>query len=173
MSTLSQLRRLFVLLGLTVAICLGVAGGTALALGYSTHDQVSAQLAQEHITFPDKGSKSLTALPPADQAAMAQFSGQEMKTGSQAKAFADNYILVHMNEATKGKSYAQMEKTDPVRATALTGDTLRGMLLSAYAWWMVGSYAIIGGFVLIGLGVVMALVTLIARRFAPSDNATI
>ncbi len=38
---------------------------------------------------------------------LSQYAGQAMTTGAQAKAYADHYILGHMNEASGGKSYAR------------------------------------------------------------------
>ncbi len=167
MSTLSQLRRLFVIIGIAFSVALLAGGGMALVLGYTSHDQVTQQLSQEHITFPDKGSEGLNALPAGDKAAVAKYAGQELTTGTQAKVYADNFIWVHVQEATNGKSYAQLDKADPARATALTGDTLRGMLLSAYFGWTIGTYAIIGGFGLLVLGAAMFVLTFVANRRAP------
>ncbi len=167
MGALSQLRRLFLTIGIAVSVALVAAGALALGLGYSSHSQVTQQLQQERITFPEAGSEGISALPASDGTAVAQYAGQELTTGPQAKVYSDNYIWVHMQEATQGKSYAEMDRDDPARATALTGDTLRGMLLNAYAWWTIGTYAIIGGFGLLGLGLVMFIVTLVANKRAP------
>lgn len=170
MRALSQLRRLFLAIGLTVAFSLGIAGGVALVAGNIAHDQVSQQLAQEKIVFPKAGSKQLTELPAADRAIVAQFAGQKMTTGDQAKAYADNYVLVHMMKSSGGKTYAEMDREDPARASVLSGNSIRGMLLSAYAWWTAGAYAILAGYALLALSVVMFVVTFVANRFAPKTD---
>ena len=43
----------------------------------------------------------LSDLPAADQAALKQYAGQKLTTGPQARAYADHYIAVHMNEACR------------------------------------------------------------------------
>ena len=170
MRALSQLRRLFLSIGITVALAFGVAGGIALFVGATAHDQVGQQLSQEQITFPKAGSEQITKLPAADAAAVARYAGQKMTTGDQAKVFADNYILVHMMESSHGKTYAQMDREDPARATVLSGSSLRGMLLNAYAWWTAGTYATIAGYALLALSAIMFVVTLTANRFAPKTD---
>lgn len=168
MRAITRLRRLLLAVGIIFALGLGTAGGVMLQKGFEAHNEVSQQLAQEHITFPKAGSEGITALPAADAAVIAKYAGQNLTTGEQAKAYADNFIYVHMMKSTGGKSYAQMEKTDPARGTALTGDTLRGMLLNAYAFWKVGTYALLAGYVLLGLGaLVLVTVVVLDRLFAP------
>ena len=81
-----------------------------------------------------------------------------MDTGPEAKAFADHYILAHMNEASKGQTYEQVSgkyiglsdaaKASPdgqalgqLRQTLFMGDTLRGLLLYGYAFATIGTIA--------------------------------
>ena len=81
-----------------------------------------------------------------------------MDTGPEAKAFADHYILAHMNEASKGQTYEQVsgqyiglsdaDKASPdgqalgqLRQTLFMGDTLRGLLLYGYAFATIGTIA--------------------------------
>ena len=58
--------------------------------------QVHDQLGMQGITMPT----SLDGLPAADAAALQPFAGQPMTKGPQAAAYANHYILVHMNEGT-------------------------------------------------------------------------
>ena len=76
-----------------------VVAGALLTWGSSfVANQVHDQLAVQDITMPS--GAALDALPPADKAALEPYAGQPMSTGPQAKAYADHFILVHMNEGT-------------------------------------------------------------------------
>ena len=137
--------------GVLLATVLLIAGGlltwASSFIGSEVHDQLSAQ----HITMPTSQT-GLAALPAADRAALEKYSGQQLTTGPQAKAYANHYILVHMNEASKGQTYSEVSgqyiqqcTADPkaaatqacqdlggLRQTLFMGDTLRGLLMNAY-----------------------------------------
>ena len=91
---------------------------------------------------------------------------------TQAETYADHFILVHLNEMAKGMTYAQLStachrriptntKLSGEVATVFKGDTLRSMLLNAYGWWQVGTYALYAGFAML----IAALVVLGAFIF--------
>ena len=90
--------------GLILAVTLLVAGGlltwASNFVAGNVHDQLSAQ----HITMPP--AAALTTQDMKDN--LAQYSGQPMTTGDQAKAYADHFILAHMNEASGGKAYSEV-----------------------------------------------------------------
>jgi hypothetical protein len=134
------------------------------------HNQVSDQLTQQQIVFPTADSKSFQALPAADQDAMRPYAGQTMSTGAQAQTYADHYIKVHLNEVAGGQTYSQVSGkalADPTNQqlagqvqTLFRGETLRGLLLNAYAWDTMASIALvaawislIGGILLVGFAV--------------------
>ena len=159
--------------GIVVAVVLLFAGGLLVwASSFATqnvHDQLKAQ----QITMP--AAEALTT--PAQKAALGQYAGQDLTTGAQAKAYADEYIQVHMDEASGGKTYSQISgefmaanKAAPdapataelgqLRQTLFMGTTLRGMLLNAYAFATLGTIAMwaaiasfIGAAVMLALGV--------------------
>jgi len=140
----SALDKLVSSTGLIVAIILFAAAGGLFYAHNFIHGQVHDQLMQQKITFPEANSKPLNALPETDKKAVAQYAGQQLLTGSQAKVFADNYIAVHLKSAGAGKTYAEVSSaaianpTDAKLAqqvqTLFRGETLRGMLLNAYAF---------------------------------------
>ncbi len=118
-------------------------------------NQVHDQLAMQGITMPEKAALET----PAQHAALDQYAGQELLTGPQAKAFADNYILVHMNAASGNRTYEEVsgefiglsdaQKASPdgqalggLRQTLFMGNTLRGLLLYAYAFATMGTIAL-------------------------------
>ena len=142
--------------GLALVAVLLVAGGLLTWAHSFVGDEVHNQLTMQGITMP--GGAALTGLPKADAAVLKQYSGSPMDTGPEAKAFADHYILVHMNEAGKGQTYEQVSgkyvalsdaaKASPtgqalgqLRQTLFMGDTLRGLLLYGYAFATMGTIA--------------------------------
>lgn len=143
--------------GLVVAAVLLAASATLFYASSFIHQQVHDQLAAQKITFPEAGSASLTSLPADDKAQVAQYAGQQLVTGAQAKVFADNYIAVHINKTGGGKTYAELSSaslaapTDTALAAKVQvvfrGETLRGLLLNAYAFdtmATVARYAAVG-----------------------------
>ena len=159
--------------GIVVAVVLLIAGGLLVwASSFATqnvHDQLQAQ----QITMP--AAEQLTT--PAQKAALGKYAGQDLTTGAMAKAYADEYIQVHMDESSDGRTYAQVSsefmaanKAAPdapataelgqLRQSLFMGTTLRGMLLNAYAFATLGTIAMwaaiasfIGAAVMLALGV--------------------
>jgi hypothetical protein len=138
-------------LGLLLAMVLIVAGGL-LTWGYDfANGQVKNQLVVQKIFFPAVGSSSLTSLPAIDQSVIAKFAGEQLVTGRQAQAFADHYIAVHLAQIGGGKTYSEIS-AESLAAPSNTGlankvqllfrgETLRGTLLTAYAFWQLGEIA--------------------------------
>jgi hypothetical protein len=151
--------RVFVLQAGLIGILAFVA---AFAFGASNFasGQVHDNLAAQQIYFPAAGSPALTALPPADAAAMTVYAGQQMTTGAQAEAYADHFIAVHLKEIGGGQTYAQASaaaqaapndtKLAGVVATLFKGETLRGLLLNSYGWSQIAQYGFFAG---IGLAI--------------------
>jgi hypothetical protein len=173
--------------GLLLAIVLLVAGGLLTWASTFIDDQVHSQLSMQKITMPDKASLETKA----QHDALDQYAGQKMTTGPQAKAFADHYILVHMNAAGGGKTYEEVsgeyiqlsdaEKATPegqklgaLRQTLFMGNTLRGLLLDAYAFGKMGTiagYAAIASFVGAALLLLLGIVGLVHAKRARDEVA--
>ncbi len=94
--------------GLVLAAVLLVAGVLLLWAHSYASSQVTSQLSAQKIVFPVKSNPAFKALPPSDQAAMGVYAGQAMTTGAQAKAYADHFIAVHLQEMGKGQTYSQL-----------------------------------------------------------------
>jgi hypothetical protein len=92
------LDRLVSWIGLAITAVLLVAGALLTWGSTFVAGQVHDQLSMQGITMPS--GAALDALPAADKAAMQPFAGQPMNTGPQAEAYANHFILVHMNEGT-------------------------------------------------------------------------
>lgn len=88
------------------AIVLIVVGTAAIFGGTYAHGFATEQLKQERITMPtQEGIDKLE-----DQASkeiLQQWGGQDLTTGPQAKAFADNYIWQHMMASSGGKTFQE------------------------------------------------------------------
>ena len=117
-----------------------------------------------------------------------QYAGQQLLTGAQPKAYANNFIGVHVTKIAGGETYAQVSAkslaapknaTLAAQKTALfQGETLRGLLLGAWGWSVIGTIATLAGIVLILLGAVLLLlplanwrVNLRGRRTEPAGIA--
>lgn len=167
--------------GLALAALLLVAGGLLTWAHTFIDNEVHNQLAAQQIYFPPSNSPAVAA--PEFQA-MRQYGGQLMTTGAQAEVYADHFIANHLKEIGGGQTYAQLSAkamanpTDTKLAgqvdTMFRGETLRGLLLNAYAFGTVGEIAGIaaivafaGGGLLIVLG---GLGLWHARRVAPAAD---
>jgi hypothetical protein len=173
--------------GLLLAAILIVAGGLLTWASSFIGGQVHDQLAMQGITMPAKAALET----PAQHKALDKYAGQKLLTGPQAKAFANHYILVHMNAASGGKTYEQVsgeyialsdaakaspegQKMAGLRQTLFMGDTLRGLLLYGYAFATMGTiagYAAIGSFIAAALLLALGIVGLIHAKRAREDAA--
>lgn len=160
--------------GVAVVIVLVVAG-SLLMVGYSfANNYVHTQLAEQQITFPSAaafahpdGQEITKAMIPS----VSQYAGQELLTGPQAQAYANDFIAVHLAEIGGGKTYAQLSsaamalpKGSPAYTaaeakvqTVFQGTTLRGLLLEAYGFSLIASIAFWCAIAAFCLAAVMAL----------------
>jgi len=160
------MRKLFNLTTVASGAALGMilAGVLALIGGGYANNVVHDQLSPQKITFPAKG-KDL----PAN---LNQFAGQRVDTAKEAKAYANDFIGLHLKGIGAGKTYSEVsaaflqdptnEKLAQQRQTLFMGETLRGLLLSAWGWGTIASIATIAGFVLIGIGGLLLAVPVLA-----------
>ena len=156
------------LTGLTSIATVAAAGivvvGILAVIGGSYDKQVvHDQLVPQKIVFPAANSPAL--LP-----GVKQYAGQQLVNGAQAKAYANNFINVHLSKIAGGQTYAQVSaaalaapknaKLAEEKATLFQGETLRGLLLNAWGWSLVGTLVTLAGFILIALGAVLFLLPL-------------
>jgi hypothetical protein len=167
--------------GVAVVVALVVAGGL-LTWGHSfVNSSVHSQLAQQQIYFPPKAAfdhpKAGTEITPSMIPSVSQYAGQQLLTGGQAKVYANDFIAVHLSEMPYGGVYAKVStaaraatpgsaaatKLAAVEQTSFQGTTLRGLLLEAYGFSMIGVVMLWGAIasfvlaaimsVLVGLGI--------------------
>jgi len=146
-----------------------------------TQDQVRSQLAEQKITFPPSNSPAVAA---AQFAPMRQYGGQQLTTGPQARVYANYFINNHLREIGGGRTYAEVSsaaQANPNDAAAaktaqtlFQGETLRGLLLTAYAFWHMGTIAgwgAVASFIGAGLLLILAAFGLLhSRRVSESEQ---
>ena len=162
--------------GLLLGALLLAASGALFWTHSFIHGQVHNQLAAEKIYFPTAGSAGMTALHQPDLDQVARYAGQQLLTGAQAEVFADHFIAVHLRAIGGGKTYSELSAAaiaDPANAklagqvqTVFRGETLRGLLLNAYAFdtmAVVARYAAWGALI---AGLELIVLALIGFRHA-------
>ncbi|MBO0846378.1 MAG: hypothetical protein J2P22_13285 [Nocardioides sp.] len=186
----ATLDRLISIGGLILAVVLLIAGGLLTYAYFFITNEVHDQLAAQKITMPTDQT-GLANLPAADKAALEPYAGQQMTTGSQAKAYADHYIAVHLSEAAGGKTYSEVSnlyiqqcstpnaaQTAPCQTlagqkqTLFQGETLRGLLLYGYAFATMGTIAGYGAIAAFVGAVLMLILALLGFRHARKAKAS-
>jgi hypothetical protein len=167
--------------GLFLAVTLIAAGGLLTWAHTFIGNEVHTQLAAEQVFFPANNSPAIKA---PEFAAMHQYAGQQLTTGAQAEVYADHFIANHLKAIGGGKTYAQLSAESIAQPTntklaaqvntVFKGETLRGLLLNAYAFGTMGTIAgiaaiaaYIAGLVMLVLG---ALGLMHARRASSATD---
>jgi hypothetical protein len=165
-------RQLYKILGvfgivlMVISLCAAIA---AWAGNTFATNQVRSQLVQEKISFPTLGSAGLD---PTTFPGLQKYAGQPVDNGAKAKAYADEFIWVHMMKASGGKTYAEVSdaaKASPndktlatLKGTMFQGDMLRSSLLTAYAFSVFGMIAGYALPVVLGAAALLFLLTLMS-----------
>jgi hypothetical protein len=158
--------------GVVIVVVLLVAGGL-MAWGQSfASSTVHDQLAMQQIYFPPTAAfahpKPGTEITPSMIPSVSQYAGQQLLTGAQAKVYANDFIAVHLSNMPYHGVYATISaaaRANP-KSTALAaleqasfqGTTLRGMLLEAYGFSLIGTvmfWGMIASFVLAAIVAVL------------------
>jgi hypothetical protein len=155
------------IIGAILFLVLSVGGGLLLWGSNFAHNMVHSQLTDQKISFPEKGSPGLDA---KEFPGLQRYAGQAVDNGPKAKAYADQYIKAHLAAVADGKTYSEvsaLSRANPKDEalvgqvnTLFKGETLRGLLLYAWGWSVVGMIAFWSGLAaLLGaIGVLGALV---------------
>jgi hypothetical protein len=176
--------------GLGLAVLLFIFAGLLNFGAAFANDNVQTQLKNQNIAFPDEAG-----LPANTKDQLLKWAGQQVVTGEMARDYSDLYILEHMNAsatAVMGKpatysevsgvymglvrggstDEAKIKQYGDLRQTLFMGNTLRGMLLQAYAFGTLGVIAgyaalasLLGGIALL----VLAIAGLAHIRRTPED----
>jgi len=181
--------------GVVSTLAFAVAGGLLMWGHNFASDYVGRELSSQHIAFPD--AKALTDGGRAD---LVKFADHKVDTGKEAEGYASfinghlqgiakgaTYADLGVPESAAkadvkaavdaGKPQATVDqlqaKADGItnqRNTLFKGETLRGLLLSAYAWstvGMVAGIAAIGAFLAAAVMAVLSVLGIIHYRRTP------
>ena len=127
----------------TLVIAAGVLLG---ASGAGTWAMVQTSLADEKITVAEDA---------------ARFAGEPVD-GPLTAYYQADIIEHHALEASKGKTYAELDREDPVRAVVMNGSFLRASLFTSVVSFGIAAMAM-------GLGVVFVLVGIALRAVGKQD----
>ena len=173
--------------GVVLTVVLIVAGALLMWGHNFAQDNVKSQLAQQQINFPTAtqlahpDGKEVT---PAMQKTLGRYAGQQVTTGPQARAYADDFIGVHLYNMPYHGVYSQVSaaasqqptntQLAALKTTTFQGTTLRGLLLEAYAFSEFGTIALVASIASFSLAAVMAVLTILGfwhlRRVSPSEE---
>jgi hypothetical protein len=177
-----RIDRLLIGFGVIAAVVFAVAGGLLTWGANFADDYVHDELSSQRVFFPDE-----PGLREEGRDDLVRYAGQQVTTGTDAEAYA-SYIGGHLEGIADGKTYAEIDdrgaaqavvdaresgasdaEIADLQATAdelkaqrdslFRGETLRGLLLSSYAWSTIGRIAAIAAWVAFaGAAVLAALV---------------
>jgi hypothetical protein len=165
-------------MGVIAAIVFAVAGGLLMWGSNFAGDYVYDELSSQNVVFPDADS-----LREDGRDDLVEFAEAKVTTGREAEAYA-SLIGTHMEGIADGQTYSEIddrgaaqavtdaqesgaspEEIAELQATAnqlkaqrdslFRGETLRGLLLSSFAWARVGEIAAIAAWVAFGAAAVM------------------
>ena len=174
--------------GAVLTIALVVAGALLTWGANFSADYVDDELSSQNITFPPAA-----ALEEEGRTDLVNFAGERVNTGPEAEAYAsfidghlqntadgatyadlgipereakaavEAAIADGADEATVAELQGEADAISGQRNTLFKGETLRGLLLSAFAWATVGQiagYAAVGAFIAGGVMLVLVLLGL-------------
>ena len=176
--------------GLGFAALLLIFGGLLNFGAGFANDSVQSQLENQNIAFPIEAG-----LPSETKDQLLKWAGKQVVNGEMARDYSDLYIWEHMKASAKavmGKpaTYSEVsaeymsavrggsadaertQKLAELRDTLFMGNTLRGMLLEAYAFGTMGviaGYAAIASFVGGLLFLLLGIAGLMHIRRTPED----
>jgi hypothetical protein len=189
-------------IGVVLAIVFAI-GGVVLLIGYNfANSQVTENLTAQQIYFPAEGDPQLQEpaigpyltpyATPVQTLPSGQKVGQQLTTGKQAQVYADHFIAVHLEGVANGQTYSQVsgqyiactstpgsctdDQTATLaqqRTTLFQGETLRGLLLNAYAFWTFGQIALwaaIGAFIAAVVFAILAILGFLHLRRTPESE---
>ncbi len=176
--------------GIALSIFLFVAAGLLNWGATFANDSVKTQLENQNISFP-----AAEAMPEATKAQLTKWAEQKVTTGEMARDYSDLYIWEHMKASSiavagapltyseaSGKymgmvrggtgTAEEIAKYGELRQTLFMGNTLRGMLLQAYAFGTLGviaGYSAIAALVGALMMLLLSIAGLIHLRRTPKD----
>ena len=140
-----------------ISIVVMVVGAVMVVAGAVTYGLVSSTLADERITVSED----------------ACLGGQAV--GGPFTAYCEAQIIeTHTLEATGGKTYAELDREDPLRQVAMNGSFLRASLFTSVVAFGVSALVVGLGVLFILLGVALrSLMSALGVHKDPAEAATV
>jgi len=183
--------KMVTIVGVGLSVFLFVAAAL-MNWGYSfTNNTVKTQLSAQQITMP--GSTGNAKEDATTTAFFKDNGGKLMTNGKQAQMYADHFIAFHLSSmptyaaaSTANRSATAALAADPTNAdlqakadsaantveTVFKGESLRGMLLNAFAFWQIGQIAKIGALASLVGGILLLILSIagwVHLRRTPED----
>jgi hypothetical protein len=175
--------KILISFGLIAAIVFAAAGGLLTWGSNFADDYVHDELSSQKVFFPDKA-----ALREEGRTDLVKYADEQVTTGDEAEAYA-SFINGHLQGIADGKTYSQIDdrgaaqavvdakaagasqaevaqlqatadKLKGQRDTLFKGETLRGLLLTSFAWATIGRIAGIAAWVAFAGAAVMIVLVL-------------
>src|SRR5690242_15260450 len=136
------------IIGAILFLVLAVGGGLLIWGSNFADNMVHDQLSAQRINFPENGAPNFSA---KEFPGLQRYAGQAVDNGPKAKAYANQFIAVHLKGIGGGQTYSELsakslanpndQKLAGTVQTMFRGETLRGLLLYAWGWSVVGMIA--------------------------------
>jgi hypothetical protein len=175
--------KILISFGLIAAIVFAAAGGLLTWGSNFADDYVHDELSSQKVFFPDEA-----ALREEGRTDLVKYADEQVTTGTEAEAYA-SFINGHLQGIADGKTYSQIDdrgaaqavvdakaagasqaevaqlqatadKLKGQRDTLFKGETLRGLLLTSFAWATIGRIAGIAAWVAFAGAAVMIVLVL-------------
>jgi hypothetical protein len=175
--------KILISFGLIAAIVFAAAGGLLTWGSNFADDYVHDELSSQKVFFPDEA-----ALREEGRTDLVRYADEQVTTGGEAEAYA-SFINGHLQGIADGKTYSQIDdrgaaqavvdakaagasqaevaqlqatadKLKGQRDTLFKGETLRGLLLTSFAWATIGRIAGIAAWVAFAGAAVMIVLVL-------------
>lgn len=184
-----------VLVEVILAVAIAVGGALLLWGSMFADDMVHDQLSAQKISFPQQGDPQFS---PEDYPTLQQYAGQQVDDGAKAKAYANDYIGAHLKEINEGKTYSETSAESRAAAAAakkateagtpdpaldakakelagktdslFRGETLRGLLLYAWGWWLIGQIAFWVAIFLFAVAIGLLIAAFVTRPHHHKDE---
>ena len=179
----STIDKVLIGFGAVTTVVLLAAGGLLMWGANFSDDYVHRELASQNVFFPE--ADELAAEGRDD---LSEHAGRQVTNGAQAEAYA-SYIDGHLAGIADGLTYSEIDdrgaaeavtaaeesgadaaevaelqatadRLSAQRDTLFKGETLRGLLLTSYAWATIGTIAGIAAWIAIAGGILMAALTI-------------
>lgn len=134
--------------GLVLAIVLLIVGVLFQQNANFANDNVKSQLVAQKVSFPPRDKLSEEE---AKQPRVVKYAGKQVDSGRKAEVYANDFIALHLKAVNGGKTYSETSTESRANPddkelaakvqTLFRGETLRGLLLTSYAFGTLGDKA--------------------------------